>query len=350
MPVTLSQNIVNIAKQELGFTSVAIIPAEPTTTFSQYSSWVDDGFYGSMEWMQAGERKQKRSDVRNIMPTAKSIITLSYSYYTADIPDIILNDPSRGIFARYAWGRDYHKVLEKKLQIFISRLKELIGPSIKAKAYVDTGPVLERALAARAGLGFIGKNSMLINSALGSYLFIAEIIIDQECEPLPARDNRGACRLCTKCIDKCPTQAIVKPFVIDARQCISYLTIENKGSIPEKLRPLLKNRIYGCDICQEVCPWNSTAKAKSHKSDWLEAELEQQAPKLTALAKLTDETFLARFQGTPITRVKRGGLLRNVAVALGNWGTNEAGEALTWLAQDKDSLVREHASWGLKQV
>lgn len=349
MSESLSNTIVSIAKEELGFSLVGITPAEPTTTFSKFSNWLAKDFQGTMQWIHTEGRKEKRADVRSVMPTAKTVITLAYSYYTQDIPPEILNDPSRGIFARYAWGRDYHKVLKKKLQQLIMRIQQEIGHDIEAKAYVDTGPVLERALAERAGLGFIGKNSMLINSALGSYLFLSEIIIDQDCEPVTQK-KRGGCRTCTKCIDICPTKAIVSPYVIDARKCISYLTIENRGPIPEDIRPLLKNRIYGCDICQEVCPWNSTPGSKSHHSDWLEADIEKQAPKLADLALLTDGTFLQRFQGSPIMRVKRTGLLRNVAVALGNWGVPEAVVSLEHLANDADPLVQEHARWGLQRL
>lgn len=348
----LAKTIEQIAKQELGFSLVGIIPAEPTVTFNEYVDWLEHDYHGEMNWIHTEGRKEKRADVRTIMPSAKTVITLAYSYYTQDIPEEILNDPSRGIFARYAWGRDYHKVLEKKLITLIHRIEQELGHSIESKAYVDTGPVLERALAQRAGLGFIGKNSMLINAALGSYLFLSEILIDEPCEPLQERGNRGGrggCRSCTKCLDICPTKAIVAPGVIDARKCISYLTIENRGAIPEELRPLMKNRIYGCDICQEVCPWNSTAKSKSHHSDWLQADTEVQAPYLVDLAKLTDESFLHRFQGTPIMRVKRSGLLRNVAVALSNWGSDEAMVSLENLAKDPDSLIQEHAQWGLQR-
>lgn len=360
----LTAVINRIAKQELGFSQVGIISAKPAVTFGAFSDWVDQGFHGTMDWMHSEGRKQKRQDVRNIMPSAKSIITLAYSYYTQDLPEEILQDPSRGIFARYTWGRDYHKVLKKKLLTLIDRIQEEVGHTIEAKAYVDTGPLLERELAERAGLGFVGKNSMLINAAYGSYLFVCEVLIDQECEPLthrqpgsraraesrPQTSQWGGCRNCTKCIDICPTKAIISPGVIDARKCISYLTIEHRTAIPEEFRSLMKNRIYGCDICQEICPWNQTASAKAHQSDWLEADIQLQAPKLADLAQLTEEDFFERFKGTPIMRVKRSGLLRNVAVALGNWGSSEAQPSLELLAQEDDALIREHAEWGLKQL
>ncbi len=345
--VNLSVEIVRIAKQELGFSLVGIVPAQPSQTFAQYTDWLEHGYAGTMDWIYTEGRKDKRANVQNVMPNAKSVITLAYSYYTQDLPSEILNDPSRGIFARYTWGRDYHKVLKSKLITLISLIEKQIGHAINAKAYVDTGPILERELAQRAGLGFIGNNSVLINSSLGSYLFLCEILLDEELEPVMTRPVRGGCRTCTKCIDTCPTKAIVKPYVINANKCISYQTIENRGVIPEWLRPLMKNRIFGCDICQEVCPWNSIPKAKRTKSDWLEAELDKQAPLLSGLVQLTDKTFLERFQGTPVMRVKRAGLLRNVAIALGNWGAIEAVPSLELLAKDSNALVREHARWGL---
>ncbi|MBI2415414.1 MAG: tRNA epoxyqueuosine(34) reductase QueG [Candidatus Kerfeldbacteria bacterium] len=348
MTLTLAQQIVSIAQQQFGFTGVAIIPAEPTITFSAYQHWIEHDYQGSMAWMHTQGRDYKRADVRHILPSAKTIITLTYSYYTQDLPPAILNDPARGIFARYAWGRDYHKVLEKKLQGLITAITTTVGHAIVAKAYVDTGPVLERALAQRAGLGFIGKNSLLINSAIGSYLFLAEIMMDEPCELWQPRSLKDGCRRCTRCLDSCPTKAIVAPYTIDARKCISYLTIEHHGAIPEAIRPLMKNRIYGCDICQEVCPWNSTSGSKRPNVDWPESLRNQQAPYLVELAQLTEATFQQRFAGTPIRRVKRSGLLRNVAVALGNWGSVEAAAALTVLAHDADALVREHAIWGLK--
>ncbi|MDP3970837.1 MAG: tRNA epoxyqueuosine(34) reductase QueG [bacterium] len=350
MTDSLSKKIEQIAKEEFGFAQVGILPLEPTETFGEYANWLERDYHGEMDWMHSEGRKEKRENVKNIMPSAKTIVTLAYSYYTADIPEAVLNDPSRGIFAKYAWGRDYHKILKKKLLLLINRIEEVVGQDVDAKAYVDTGPILERALAKRAGLGFVGKNSMIINSALGSYFFLSEIILDLECEPLVQNNARGGCRACTKCIDTCPTKAIVEPFVIDARKCISYLTIENRSSIPEAIRPLMKNRIYGCDICQEVCPWNSTAKSKSHSSDWLEADIEKQAPLLTDLALLDEQAFLERFQGTPIMRVKRVGLLRNVAIALGNWGDDKAIPSLELLAADENGLIAEHARWAMDQI
>lgn len=344
----MSNHIVHYAKEHLGFTQIGIVPVTPAATFPYFTDWVDHRYQADMNWMVTDGRKEKRSGVDTILPEAKTVITLAYTYRTSDLPPAILNDPSRGIFARYTWGRDYHHVLKKKLLQLIEYLETQLGDTISARAYVDTGPILERELAERAGLGFTGKNSMLISPLYGSYLFLSEIILDQSLSPI-RHQSRGGCRTCHNCVDACPTQAIVANKVIDARRCISYLTIESKGSIPEELRPLMKNRIYGCDICQEVCPWNSTVQAQRTKNDWLDTAVERQAPYLVHLAKLSEADFFARYQGTPIMRAKRRGLLRNVAVALGNWGSAEAVQALQVLAEDQDDLVKEHARWGLRQ-
>jgi epoxyqueuosine reductase len=349
MAENLSEQLIHYAQDHLGFTRVGIIPATASQTFPQFSDWLDHHYQADMQWLETEGRKDKRADVRSVLPSGQSVITLAYTYRTEDLPLEIRNDPSRGIFARYTWGRDYHHVIKKRLLALVTYLEEQLGDVVEARAYVDTGPILERELAERAGIGFVGNNSMLISPMFGSYLFLSEIIVNVALEPVTYK-KVGGCRTCRKCVKRCPTKAIVDNKVIDARKCISYLTIESKGSIPEELRPLLKNRIYGCDICQEVCPWNGTPKAKRTQNDWLQAALDRQAPPLLELASLTEEGFLQRFQGTPIMRAKRVGLLRNVAVALGNWGSAEAVMALEQLAQDPSELIREHALWGLQHI
>ncbi|EKD78250.1 MAG: hypothetical protein ACD_41C00384G0005 [uncultured bacterium] len=342
-------NLVHYAKEHLGFTQIGVLPVSPATTFPYFTDWVDHRYAADMDWMHTDGRKEKRASVDQVLSDAKSVITLAYTYRTEDLPPEILNDPARGIFARYTWGRDYHQVIKRKLLDLIHHLETELGTTIQARAYVDTGPILERELAERAGIGFTGNNSMLISPLFGSYLFLSEIIIDQEL-PVVSVKARGGCRTCRKCVKRCPTNAIVENKVIDARRCISYLTIESKGVIPEALRPLMKNRVYGCDICQEVCPWNGTPQARSTKNDWLDAALERQAPYLTDLAKLTEADFRERYRGTPIVRAKRRGLLRNVAVSLGNWGSPDAVAALEQLARDPDELISAHALWGLHQI
>lgn len=346
---SLATLIDHYARTQLHFLRVGIVPAGPAVHFTEFSDWLDAKQHGSMDWLESAGRKDKRRDLRLVLPTAKTVITLAYTYTTQDLPEDILHDPARGIFARYTWGRDYHKVLKRKLEQLISYIESEVGHSITAKAYVDTGPILERDLAQRAGLGFIGRNSQLINSQYGSYLFLCEVIMDEQCEPLTAT-AKGSCRNCHACVKACPTDAIVRDRTIDARKCISYLTIEERGSIPEALRPLLGNRIYGCDICQEVCPWNGTTAARMTRNDWFDSALERQAPLLTDLAALTESEFLERFQGTPIMRAKRRGLLRNVAVALGNWGSAEAYTTLKALAAEPDELIAEHARFSLHQI
>lgn len=346
---SLATLIDHYARTQLQFLRVGIIPAGPSVHFTEFSDWLDEGMHGNMDWLATNGRKDKRRDVRLVLPTARTVITVAATYTTQDLPAEILHDPARGIFARYTWGRDYHKVLKKKLLHLIEYIEQTVGHSITARAYVDTGPILERDLAQRAGLGFIGRNSQLINSQYGSYLFLCEIIMDEPCEPL-TMTAKGSCRNCHACVKACPTGAIVRDRTIDARKCISYLTIEERGSIPVELRALLGNRVYGCDICQEVCPWNSTSAARLTRSDWLEPALERQAPLLTDLAALSETDFLQRFQGTPIMRAKRRGLLRNVAVALGNCGGMAAYQALEKLADEPDELIAEHARFSLQTI
>lgn len=349
MTTQLSESVIQYAQGQLGFNRVSILPVAAAETFPAFTDWLQHGYQADMAWLETNERKEKRADIRNIMPSAQSVITLVYTYRTDDLPVEILRDPSRGIFARYTWGRDYHRVLKRKLEVLITYIENQLGETIQAKAYVDTGPILEREVATRAGLGFIGNNSMLINPKFGSYIFISEILVDQVLAPVTYK-SVGGCRTCTNCVKECPTKAIVENKVVDARRCISYLTIENRGSIPLALRPLMHNRIYGCDICQEVCPWNEMAQAKQTQNDWLEAALQRQAPPLVELAQLDEAAFLERFKGTPIMRTKRRGLLRNVAVALGNWGSDEAEGALKQLSKDTDPIIQEHALWGLQQI
>jgi epoxyqueuosine reductase len=337
------------AREQLQFLRVGIMPVAPALHFAAFGDWLDAGLHGEMDWLESAGRKAKRRDIRAVLPSAKTIITLAYTYNTHDLPEEVLHDPARGIFARYTWGRDYHKVLKKKLQQLINFIETTVGHKIEAKAYVDTGPILERDLAQRAGLGFIGRHSQLINSQYGSYLFLCEIIMNEPCDLLTSA-AKGSCRNCQACVQACPTKAIIRDRTIDARKCISYLTIEVRGSIPENLRPLLGNRVYGCDICQEVCPWNGTSAARLTRNDWLEAALLRQAPPLLELAQLSEADFLLRFQGTPIMRAKRRGLLRNVAVALGNWGSVSAYRALEQLATEPDALIADHARFSLRFI
>lgn len=352
---------------ELGFDLVGVAPAGIASHATAYADWVAAGLMGEMAYM--ARDPDRRSDLRRVLPNAQSVIVVGLSYYTIDLPDDIKHDPSRGLIARYAWGVDYHDVMTPRLEELAQYVREEcrrigIPMPVETKVYVDTGPVLERDWAQLGGLGFVGKNTCLINPHMGSWLFLGEMITDATLTPTPSpfpplrghgkgEGRRVApgegitCGTCTRCLTTCPTNAFSAPYVLDARKCISYLTIELKGLIPLELRPLLGNHIFGCDICQEVCPWPTRFATPSKERSFYPIDVDRAAPKLVELAQLTEEGFKQRFAGTPLLRSKRRGLLRNVAVALGNWGSAEAREALKLLARDPDPIIAEHAQWGL---
>ncbi len=292
---------------------------------------------------------RRRQDVRHFMPEARSVVVVGLSHYTFDLPDEIKRDPSRGLIARYAWGLDYHDVMTPRLRELLAFIRAEARREIQARVYVDTGPVLERDFAERAGLGFTGKNTCLIHPRMGSWLFLGEIILDLELDHDAPVTSIG-CGSCTRCLTVCPTDAFVAPYVLDARRCISYLTIELKGNIPRELRPLLGNRIFGCDDCQDVCPWPRRFARPTTEQAFYPVGIDRAAPRLLDLIGLTPEQFRARFKGTPIMRARQRGLLRNVAVALGNWGDETAVPALSNTLNDGEPLVRAHAAWALGQI
>jgi epoxyqueuosine reductase len=346
--MNLAERIISRAI-ELGFDLVGVAPAGVAPHAKEYAGWIASGFAGEMGYM--ARDLDRRSDLRRVLPNAQSIIVAGLNYCTIDLPGEVKNDPSRGLIARYAWGVDYHDVMTPRLAELARHVCEMTGEGAQTKVYVDTGPVLERDWALAAGLGFIGKNTCLINPRMGSWLFLGVVIADASLTPSPwpsSKQGEGvSCGSCTRCLTACPTNAFPAPHVLDARKCISYLTIELKGSIPIELRPLIGNRIFGCDICQEVCPWPTRFAAPTKERSFHAVDLDRAAPKLIDLAQLSEEGFKQRFAGTPILRTKRRGLLRNVAVALGNWGSIEAREALEMLARSPDPIIAEHARWGL---
>ncbi len=295
-----------------------------------------------MEWL--ARNSSKRLDPQLVLPGVRSVVTLAVSYAVPDRPRA--EDPSRGVVARYARYRDYHDVLAEPLRELAALLDVLGGPGARSLWYVDTGPILERDLAQRAGLGFVGKHTNLISRRLGNWFFLAEILTTLELEPDAPEGNR--CGRCTRCLEACPTGALPAPFTLDARRCISYLTIELKGSIPEALRPLIGNRIYGCDDCLAACPWNRFAQEASLLKAHAREDLAE--PDLLELLGLDAAAFKARFAGSPVLRTKRRGLLRNVCVALGNVGGPEALPALERAASDPEPLIAEHAAWAAGQI
>ena len=322
----------------LGFDRVAVGPADPPDHGSAFEAWLEAGYAGTMEYLSRG--KAKRLDPRRVLPGARSVIAVALNYHQGEPPEAERWTP----VARYAWGRDYHDVLTPRLEDLLAFLREAAGSEVQGKVYVDTGPVLERDLAARAGLGWVGKNTMLLHPQLGSWFLIGILLTTADLDwDEPLADRCGTCRAC---LDVCPTQAFIAPYVLDARRCISYLTIEHRGSIPVELREPMGEWAFGCDLCQTVCPWNRKAPVTREAAFFPARPL----PALSSLLEMTEAEFKTRFAGTPLTRSKRRGLLRNAAVALGNSRDPAAIPALTPALSDSDALVREHAGWALSQL
>lgn len=326
---------VNSRARELGFDDCRIAQAEPPAHAAELRAWLDAGAAGEMSWIERGATK--RSDPQLVLPGAKSVVVLAMNYWQGDRQSQSAA-PTRGRIARYAWGDDYHDVIEGKLK----RLNEFLeAAGGRQRCYVDTGPVLERDFAATAGIGWHGKSTMLLNRSLGTWFFLAEIFTTLELPPDPPQIAR--CGTCTSCLDACPTGAITAPHRLDARRCISYLTIELKGSIPLELRPLLGDRIYGCDDCLDACPWNRFAQVSREAAFAARPAVAQM--RLRDFLALDDAKFRELFRGSPIKRIKRRGFLRNVCVALGNVGTADDLPALDRAAEDSEPLIAEHAAW-----
>ena len=347
MPLTVAR--IKAKAKELGFDICGVTPAQPSPTLAAYLRWIQNGMQGQMHYMARADRVRRRQDLRQIMPSAKSLIVVGMDYYArvADAP--FLNDPSRGRIAAYAWGLDYHKVMEVRLQMFADWLADSGEPGLEQKIYVDTGAILERSHAQQAGLGFVGKNTMLIHPRRGSYFFLGEIVSSLEFEQYDEPHRESMCGTCTRCMNDCPTDAFPAPFVLDARRCISYHTIENKGWIDRDLRSDFGNWIFGCDICQDVCPFQRFAR-ETQEVAFLPLDLERVAPKLTDMLMLDESAFQQMFRRTPVERVKRDGLVRNACIAAGNWKDESAIPYLIQLLYDESALVRGHAAWALWQT
>jgi len=339
-----------------GFSLAGIAPVNSSAHMRAYREWIDEGRHGEMEYLSRTDSVSRRADLDSTLSDVRSVLVVAHEYYVEDPPGVP-EDASRAVIARYARGEDYHDVVKDKLVSLARWLDTKIDSKLHARAYVDTGPILERDLAQRAGLGWFGKNTMLINPQRGSYFFLGLLLLDIELpsdEPF-AEDHCGTCQAC---LDACPTGALLGRDgsgapIIDARRCISYLTIELRGPIPVELRPLMGNRVYGCDICQEVCPFSSkfsvptSEPAYSPKSEFDGPPLIELAERLLSLS---GKGFLREFADSPVTRAGRKGLLRNACVALGNWGSEEAVPALAAALIDPVPLVRGHAAWALGRI
>jgi epoxyqueuosine reductase len=331
------------AAQRLGFELVGISPMRPAPHEQSFAQWLREGLAGNLDYMQRTE--SLRRDPRELVPWAVSIISVGMNYYSGYSRPVESSE-SRGWISRYAWGDDYHNLMKGKLEALLESIGQFHDGNIQGKAFVDSGPVLERDFAGIAGLGWIGKNTHLISPKKGSWFFLGELFVDL---PLaydrPIRDRCGRCDLCLKA---CPTGAFVGPYVLDARRCISYLTIELKDWMPRSLRPLVGNHIFGCDICQEVCPYNVKALPTAEIAFQPRSGLH--APELIAFLSLSEAEFRQRFRASPILRAKRRGFLRNVAVALGNLKSLDAVPALIRSLDDEESVVRGHVAWALGQI
>ena len=341
--------------RELGFDDCRFTTAAAPASAAQLKQWLDRGAHGEMSWLE--RNAAKRSDPQLVVNNARSIITLAVSYAGRDACCVLRDsepvpasphatrNTQHGTIARYARHTDYHDVLAEPLKALTHFVDEL-SPGTRSLWYVDTGPILERDFAQRSGIGFVGKHTNVISRRLGNWILLAEILTTLDLEPDAPEKNR--CGTCTRCITACPTNAITAPFQLDARLCISYLTIELKGSIPVELRPAIGNRIFGCDDCLAACPWNRFAQEGRLMRQHARPDLA--SPDLLELLALDNAQFKQRFAGTPMLRTKRRGLLRNVCVALGNTAGSEALPALEKAAADAEPLIAEHARWAMEQI
>ena len=339
----------------LGFDLVRITSAEEFTTDREVAlQRIEEGLMDGLPWYN-DKRVNRGSTPQELLPGARSIICLALNYFPGDSEDNSASDsgqrgpeaphPPWGKIARYARGRDYHRVMKQKMRALVAKLSQQLSRTVGARWYVDDGPMLDRAAAARAGLGWFGKNTNILTSEMGSWVLLGQIITDLEL--VPDQPSRKTCGSCVRCLDACPTGAIVAPYVIDNTRCISYQTIENRGPIPLELRPKMLDWVFGCDICQEVCPVNRKEQPAKEPSF---GRRDLDVAELTEILKMTDEQFRGKFAGTPIMRTKRTGLQRNACVALGNLKQRESVASLACALTTGEALVRGHAAWALGEI
>ncbi len=331
--------------KSLGFQKIGFSDIELTTTEINLQQWISKGFHADMNWMH--HHGTKRTRPNELVEGTMSIISVRMDYLPPHgaKPELVLNHPDLAYISRYALGRDYHKLLRKRLQQLATKIQQEIG-DFGYRVFVDSAPVMEKPIAAKAGLGWVGKHSNILSKESGSWFFLGEIYTDLPLPPSQAvTDHCGHCRAC---IDVCPTQAIVAPYIVDARRCISYLTIEHKGAIPEQFRTAIGNRIYGCDDCQLICPWNRFATVSKQADFSIRNKLD--STHLLALFAWTENEFLFKLQGSPLRRMGYERWLRNIAIALGNSRSNKnIIKALKAKKKGCSELVKEHIDWALMQ-
>src|SRR5437870_1285270 len=358
-----SGEISKLAKQaarEAGFDLAGIAGVRDFPELDRFPDWIAAGYAGEMKYMEGRDEagRLKRASLRHVVPWARSVIVCAINYNTAQPYSTQVHDPERGWISRYAWSReDYHEAVTKRLRIVEQKLREAVSTGylvassqakqeLQTRCYVDTGPLVERVYAKYAGVGWIGKNTCILNQKLGSWLFLGVILTSLELEPdVPAPDR---CGTCTRCIDACPTDALIAPYQLDANRCIAYLTIEKRGAIPEHIREGIGRHIFGCDICQDVCPWNRKAPATSAPE--FQAREGLINPALHWLAEMTAEEFREKFRGSPVRRTKYSGLRRNAAIAIGNSGDARYLPLLPRLSEDEDPVVAESARWAKEKL
>ena len=328
------------AAEELGFVRTGFTRAGPLPGSERLDEWLRRGMHGEMHYLE--RQADRRRDPSRVFAGVRTIITVALNYYAAAKQT---NDPGLGRISRYAWGEDYHVLAGRRLEQLLASIRQL-APGSTGICHVDTGPVMEKTWAALSSIGWLGKNANVITRKQGSWFFLGALLVDVDLESdVPEADR---CGTCSRCLAACPTGAIVAPHVVDARRCISYLTIELRGVIPRSLRPLIGNRIFGCDDCQDVCPWNRFAVETAEQG--FHPAAGNLMPELAALAGLSSEEFRRRFRNSPVSRAKRDGFVRNVVVALGNSGTPAAVPPLAGAMADESPLVRLHAAWALGRL
>ena len=342
-------SLVKEAAREAGFELAGVAPVGDFPELDEFHKWIAAGHAGEMKYMEARDEAGdlKRSKLRTVAPWARSVIVCAINYNTAHPYSTELCDPDRGWISRYAWSHeDYHEAVMRRLRKVEAALKTEPDTNVETRCYVDTGPLVERVYAKYAGIGWIGKNTCMINQQAGSWLFLGVILTSLDLQPdVPAPDR---CGTCTRCIDACPTKALIAPYQLDSNRCISYLTIEKRGAIPEDMRDGMGRHLFGCDVCQDVCPWNRQASITNA------AEFQPREglvnPVLEWLAQIGEEDFRGKFRGSPIRRTRRTGLRRNAVVAMGNSGNPGFLPLLEQLASDDDSIVAEHARWAADKL
>jgi epoxyqueuosine reductase len=345
--------IIKRAAEQAGFDLSGIAPATDAADLEHFSAWIAAGHAGEMKYLESRNDSGdlKRASLANVAPWARSVIVCAINYNTEHPYSTQVHDTDRGWISRYAWSReDYHDSVLRRLKQVEAALRQAIPDDLYGnlitRSYVDTGPIVERVFAKYSGVGWVGKNTLLINQKKGSWLFLGVILTSLELAPdLPAPDR---CGTCTRCIEACPTDAILAPYQLDSNRCISYLTIEKRGTIPEEMREGMGRHIFGCDICQDVCPWNRKAPATSEPEFQSRPGLVN--PALAWLAEMSSEQFRETFHGSPIRRTKRSGLRRNAAIAMGNSGDQQFLPLLDRLTEDEDESVAESARWAKARI